>query len=162
MELCSAPRRGEPTNVMTRARRAVYVPREVQERQKLKVKSVQNGSVVLAHMLLASNPNLARIESEYLSKLEDADLLSSFLYFINFLASSFVEEDREGRLEDIHEPRPARRSSSSLRHALQDGQSQSAQGSTTQMGGAGSQMDTGDRRAREVSSAVISEIMASV
>jgi len=105
---------------MSRARRVIYVPREAQERWKLKVKSVQNGSVVLAHMLFTSNPNLALIESEYLSKLDDADLLSSFLYFIDFLASSFVEEDREGRLEGIHEPRPGRRSSSSLRHAHLD------------------------------------------
>lgn len=94
IEFCSVPRPGEATNVMSRARKVAFVPREVIERQKLRLKSVQNGSVVMAHLILAKNPNLIRIELEYLSKLDEADILSSFLYLINFLATNFVEVRR--------------------------------------------------------------------
>ena len=45
----------------------------------------------MAHLILAKNPNMLRVESDYLSKIDESDILSSFLYLINFLATNFVE-----------------------------------------------------------------------
>ena len=95
LEFCSAPRQGELTNIMQRAKKVAYLPREVMERQKLRIKAIQNGSVVMAHLILAKNPNMLRVESEYLSKIDESDILSSFLYLINFLATNFVEVKRQ-------------------------------------------------------------------
>ena len=95
IEFCSAPRPGEPINMMARTRKVAYLPRESLERQKLRIKAIQNGSVVMAHLILAKNPNLLQVESEYLSKIDEADILSSFLYLINFLATNFVEVKRQ-------------------------------------------------------------------
>jgi hypothetical protein len=49
----------------------------------------------MAHLILAKNPNMIRVESEYLSKIDESDILSSFLYLINFLATNFVEVKRQ-------------------------------------------------------------------
>ena len=103
--ICAGPEPGLPSKGQTRTkpRRAVYIPGETQEQRRLKRKSIQNGSIVTAHLLQARYPEHAALVTRYLETMEDHDFVKSFLYFINSLEAALASGNQEAKANTVSE-----------------------------------------------------------
>lgn len=65
----------------------MYIPGETQEQRRLRRKAIQNGGILVVHLLQARNPGLREQLAELFDSLEDADILFHFMVLINFVTT---------------------------------------------------------------------------
>lgn len=91
LALCLGPESGSK-GFVHRTRRAVYIPGETQEQRRLKRKAVQNGSILIAHLLQERYPDSKEQLSELHESLEDADILYHFMVLLDFITAGLTTQ----------------------------------------------------------------------
>lgn len=86
LALCLGPESGIK-GFVNRTRRAVYIPGETQEQRRLKRYAIQNGCLLIVHIVTTRRPDLKDQISELLDSLDDADVLLHFMVLINYICT---------------------------------------------------------------------------